>query len=226
MLVWTTESSNPAFEGSRQRPRRVQPPCSCKVGQRQAHLFLLSPRSSFKVVPPWLHHSGLLAVADKSQQETGHVNRESGLETTPPRVPCIDNFVLAYLNRPDVQAAIHANKTGSPKVWADCSSVVNYSYSDLLSSMLPIYAKLMTFSPAPRLLVYRLCAVSSPVFIFIFRSLLLFFFLVCPLSQWRCRRHCSHYGYPQLASSERTRHHIPMASMECRGSGWRLYTEI
>ena len=43
-----------------------------------------------------------------------------------------------YLNRLDVQEAIHAN-TKLPYKWSECSSVLNYSRTDLLTSVLPVY---------------------------------------------------------------------------------------
>ncbi|KAJ7520944.1 hypothetical protein O6H91_19G031300 [Diphasiastrum complanatum] len=57
--------------------------------------------------------------------------------------PCIDNEVQAYLNRPEVQAALHANVTRLPYPWTDCSNLLNYSYKDVLSSVLPTYHTLL-----------------------------------------------------------------------------------
>lgn len=58
--------------------------------------------------------------------------------------PCIDNEVADYLNRPEVQAAMHANVTGTVRgPWKDCSDIVNYSRADLLSSMLPVWRELL-----------------------------------------------------------------------------------
>lgn len=58
--------------------------------------------------------------------------------------PCIDNAVQRYLNLPAVQAALHANQTRKlPGIWMDCSSAIQYSREDLLSSMIPIYEKLL-----------------------------------------------------------------------------------
>lgn len=54
--------------------------------------------------------------------------------------PCIDNYVETYLNRPDVQASIHAPKLSYQ--WSDCSGIVNYSYKDLLTSVLPTVLEL------------------------------------------------------------------------------------
>jgi hypothetical protein len=43
--------------------------------------------------------------------------------------PCIDNEVTVYFNRPDVQAALHANQSGNalPYPWAGCSDTLQYS---------------------------------------------------------------------------------------------------
>ena len=58
--------------------------------------------------------------------------------------PCVDNEVATYLNRPEVQQAIHANMTGTiPGPWADCTDRITYSSKDLFSSMLPVYKKLL-----------------------------------------------------------------------------------
>ena len=58
--------------------------------------------------------------------------------------PCIDNEVALYVNRADVQAAMHANTTGNvPGPWADCSAIVDYSRKDIFSSMLPVYKRLL-----------------------------------------------------------------------------------
>jgi serine carboxypeptidase-like clade 2 len=54
--------------------------------------------------------------------------------------PCIDDFLTAYLNKPEVKSAIHAN----PAIkWAGCSDIIDYSYQDLLQSMLPVYRELL-----------------------------------------------------------------------------------
>ncbi len=49
-----------------------------------------------------------------------------------------------YLNRPDVQHALHANVSGAlPGPWVDCTSSIDYSRTDLLSSMLPVWEGLL-----------------------------------------------------------------------------------
>eukprot|EP00878_Enallax_costatus_P003081 GHUV01003280.1.p1 GENE.GHUV01003280.1~~GHUV01003280.1.p1 ORF type:complete len:548 (+),score=72.75 GHUV01003280.1:218-1861(+) len=58
--------------------------------------------------------------------------------------PCVDGEVEAYLNLPEVQEALHANQTVKlPWRWTDCTSLINYSRDDLLSSMIPTYRKLL-----------------------------------------------------------------------------------
>jgi len=56
--------------------------------------------------------------------------------------PCRDQYLAAYLSRKDVQTAIHVNSPGSMK-WSECSGKVHYSYSDLGSSMIPVYKYLI-----------------------------------------------------------------------------------
>jgi serine carboxypeptidase-like clade 2 len=50
--------------------------------------------------------------------------------------PCLDNHLFEYLNRKDVQQAIHANISYP---WIDCSVIVQYNYTDVLSSVIPLY---------------------------------------------------------------------------------------
>lgn len=65
---------------------------------------------------------------------------------------CIDNEVVVYLNRPEVQKALHVRQ---PTTWADCTDYIQYSRDDLLSSMLPVYQSLI-FSPGDplRILIF------------------------------------------------------------------------
>lgn len=58
--------------------------------------------------------------------------------------PCIDSEAQVYLNRPEVQRALHANVSGElPGPWQDCTPVISYSRKDLLASMLPVYRELL-----------------------------------------------------------------------------------
>jgi len=58
--------------------------------------------------------------------------------------PCIDNQVELYFNRPDVQDALHANQSGKiPGPWKTCNEGLEYSRDDILSSVIPVYEKLL-----------------------------------------------------------------------------------
>lgn len=65
--------------------------------------------------------------------------------------PCRDQKTTRYMNNPAVKASIHANATIT---WAGCSSIVNYSRFDLLSSMIPVYDELLNQEPPLRVLVF------------------------------------------------------------------------
>ncbi|XP_074347977.1 serine carboxypeptidase-like 40 [Apium graveolens] len=56
--------------------------------------------------------------------------------------PCIDYYVDAYLNRPDVQKALHANVTKLDHVWQGCSSGLT-NWVDYSSTSIPQLKELM-----------------------------------------------------------------------------------
>ncbi|XP_073099619.1 serine carboxypeptidase-like 42 isoform X2 [Elaeis guineensis] len=55
---------------------------------------------------------------------------------------CIDHEITRYLNKPDVQKALHANLTSLPYPWEACSRIVNYNATDQLADMIPLLARL------------------------------------------------------------------------------------
>lgn len=57
--------------------------------------------------------------------------------------PCEADYVLKYLNLPQVQEALHANRTKIPYAWEVCSSVIT-SWTDSPSTMFPIYKRLIS----------------------------------------------------------------------------------
>ncbi|CAM8962120.1 hypothetical protein QQ045_004773 [Rhodiola kirilowii] len=56
---------------------------------------------------------------------------------------CIVMHTRKYMNRPDVQKALHANITGISHPWATCSSIIRRTWSDSPKSMLPIFKELI-----------------------------------------------------------------------------------
>ncbi|KAK1261985.1 Serine carboxypeptidase-like 34 [Acorus gramineus] len=56
--------------------------------------------------------------------------------------PCMSTYTETYLNRLDVQQALHANVTGIPYNWKHCSDAQNY-WTDWQTSVLPIIEKLI-----------------------------------------------------------------------------------
>ncbi|KAK1322215.1 Serine carboxypeptidase-like 34 [Acorus calamus] len=56
--------------------------------------------------------------------------------------PCVSHDTEDYLNRPDVQKALHANVTGIPYSWTHCSDAMG-SWTDAPASILPTIKKLI-----------------------------------------------------------------------------------
>ncbi|KAH9771683.1 Carboxypeptidase [Citrus sinensis] len=56
--------------------------------------------------------------------------------------PCASDYTEVYLNRPDVQKALHANVTNIPYPWTHCSDKISF-WSDAPPSILPIIKKLI-----------------------------------------------------------------------------------
>ncbi|CAA3008873.1 serine carboxypeptidase-like 26 [Olea europaea subsp. europaea] len=65
--------------------------------------------------------------------------------------PCESEYVYSYLNLPQVQKALHANRTKLSHKWELCSVVIN-SWKDSPSTMFPIYRRLM--ASGLRILLY------------------------------------------------------------------------
>jgi len=68
----------------------------------------------------------------------------------PPYHPCTETFLATYLNRPEVQKAIHANITYK---WNQCSGLVRYNYSDVQKSVIPLYQNFLVQNKL-KMLVY------------------------------------------------------------------------
>ena len=68
--------------------------------------------------------------------------------------PCTDNYMNAYLNNEEVQAAIHVKVPGSVD-WSVCADAINEAYSptDVAAPMMPIYKQLID-SGKLKILIY------------------------------------------------------------------------
>jgi hypothetical protein len=128
------------------------PPTDCDGWTNQAFNLLgnINIYDSYVDVCPTGSRSGkaarLLTAAGEGAAP-GSSNNAAGCATT--YDPCRDDKTTAYLNNAAVKAAIHANASIT---WAGCSSIINYSRFDLLSSMLPVYEFL--FDAGLQMLVY------------------------------------------------------------------------
>ncbi|KAM0948861.1 putative carboxypeptidase D [Dioscorea sansibarensis] len=59
--------------------------------------------------------------------------------------PCVEYYVITYLNHPDVQRSLHANVTGLPYPWDICSGLVNWgNWRDSQKTMLPSMKQLIS----------------------------------------------------------------------------------
>ncbi|KAK7404344.1 hypothetical protein VNO78_05162 [Psophocarpus tetragonolobus] len=56
--------------------------------------------------------------------------------------PCASDYSEVYLNRPEVQKALHANVTKIPYPWTHCSNSIEF-WNDSPQSMLPVIKKLI-----------------------------------------------------------------------------------
>lgn len=74
--------------------------------------------------------------------------RKAPLQAMPPYEPCIEEFMTTYLNRADVQTAIHVNGTRIGKFqWQMCSDDVGnaYNITDVNSPMMEVWKDVLSF---------------------------------------------------------------------------------
>jgi len=125
---------------------------SSSVRMNQA-LQLIHHLSRSGAVTPYRHDFIERLIAQQTKRATAAkeraIYRQSVGDQIPDPDPCIDIHMQEYLNIAAVQSAIHAQSTQ----WTQCSNIVNYSYQDLLSSMIPIYEYLLT-NTTLRMLVF------------------------------------------------------------------------
>lgn len=78
----------------------------------------------------------------------------SYVATVPDNCQAVGDLTAAYLNRRDVQEAIHAvgPNGGLPLQWTECTSVINYDITG--QSLVPKYANFQKQKPGFKVLVY------------------------------------------------------------------------
>jgi carboxypeptidase C (cathepsin A) len=70
--------------------------------------------------------------------------------------PCEQDFTVDYLNRDDVQAALHINTEalGEDFTWSGCSGSVDYSIDDVNAPMMPIWEFLTSCGKDLNMMIY------------------------------------------------------------------------
>ncbi|XP_057843140.2 serine carboxypeptidase-like 26 [Cryptomeria japonica] len=58
--------------------------------------------------------------------------------------PCTPGYAQTYLNTHAVQSALHANVTGLPYPWEECSIPINLVYDRSTTTVVPIYQRMIT----------------------------------------------------------------------------------
>jgi len=89
-------------------------------------------------------------MAKSMARKLGREGNAGGIN--PPYQPCIDSFTYAYMNMPAVQKALHVDPLPYP--WVDCSPRVQYNYSDVEASVVPVYESFWRNAPGLQVLVY------------------------------------------------------------------------
>ncbi|KAL9424360.1 hypothetical protein AB3S75_036278 [Citrus x aurantiifolia] len=97
------------------------------------------------------------AATDEAEENTSHLDiyniyaplcSNSSLTARPKKAsitnfdPCSDYYVYAYLNRPDVQQALHANVTKLDHDWEPCSDILR-KWQDSPSTIIPLLREFM-----------------------------------------------------------------------------------
>ncbi|GAX79633.1 hypothetical protein CEUSTIGMA_g7074.t1 [Chlamydomonas eustigma] len=127
--------------------------CIPKAAQSEA----LALTRALGPTPAGLMIRAAVQLSSREKQESSNsADSSSSLTDEDPSKydPCVDNEVETYMNLPEVQKALHANQTVIlPWRWTDCTEKVQYSRSDVLASMLPVYEELLA-SGSLRILVF------------------------------------------------------------------------
>lgn len=89
-------------------------------------------------------------IAGRRLRQTVHGDGDDG-SGFPAENACIDDAVEAYMNTPAVRDALHV-RPDAP-YWTDCTRAIDYSYEDLLASVIPVHQALIA-TKAIRILIF------------------------------------------------------------------------
>ncbi|XP_030517886.2 serine carboxypeptidase-like 45 [Rhodamnia argentea] len=95
----------------------------------------------FDVLGPYCF-SGTTAVrsAPRSSWDAYHAKLPSRMALAD---PCLEDYIVSYLNNPRVQVALHANRTKLPSVWDICSSPFNLRDTGIGDNIIPVLSALI-----------------------------------------------------------------------------------
>jgi len=108
-------------------PNATKPSSQCNEGYNSASISM-DPIDIYNIYGPLCHNSNLTVQPKKA----------SILDID----PCSTYYVYAYLNRPDVQEAMHANVTKLTHDWEPCSDVIG-KWIDSPSTIIPLLREFM-----------------------------------------------------------------------------------
>ncbi|KAJ0100181.1 hypothetical protein Patl1_22144 [Pistacia atlantica] len=79
----------------------------------------------------------------KPMGKHGKVHAAMARRTSAKGDPCLGDRIFAYLNKPEVQEALHANKTHLPFHWAFCGGPLFYQEDNFLINTIPLISGLI-----------------------------------------------------------------------------------
>jgi len=102
------------------------------------------PELLAKVEEELLRRQALKSLSRQSKLQSNDTDDNTVTEY----LPCTDDFATAYLNRLDVQQAIHVNggsSLGNASLveWSECSRAIRYNMTDGRTPMQPLYSYLL-----------------------------------------------------------------------------------
>jgi len=109
-----------------------------------------SPAKHGRAQRNWLMNH-MLGGMKLSAQMHGAMSKAIGLTDVENYVPCEIDYTTAYLNLPEVKAALHVD---ADIVWEECARNIRYKQSDGTTSMVPVYQYLIDGQYGLNILVF------------------------------------------------------------------------